>query len=48
MSHNVQVVKYEGKLSFERPRNMWENNIKIELELEEVTSSHSILLRCYE
>lgn len=33
-AQNVQVVKYEGKRLFERPRNVWENNIKMDLELE--------------
>lgn len=33
---NVHVVEYEGKRPFERPRNVWENNIKMDLELEEV------------
>jgi hypothetical protein len=36
-AHNVQVVKCEGWRPFERPRNVWENNTKMELELEEVT-----------
>ena len=33
-AQNVQVVKYEGKRPFERLRNVWENNIKMDLELE--------------
>jgi len=33
-TENVQVVKYEGNRPFERPRNVWENNIKIDMELE--------------
>jgi len=35
-AQNVQVVKYEGKRPFERPRNVRENSIKIDMELEEV------------